>query len=251
MIDVNHYNKGDLEPHWLGHDLTKIRPIRYGMYGKDIAEEWTPYTYYSLGIDKNTLLKRYGDRIHGDGSITQNLGMNLHFSPVWTPEYFRFLYNRVGADHKWFLGELQTDEELKEYLSDPDKVYITLAVDGVPLAFAIVGWDHDASTEDNQVANLCYFGVLKGFQGHGIGPRFLEDILTWILFSNFSSMWLYTTSNDGVGALKTYRNAGFEVINTSYTHEYFPIRFLREHGETFRGFETPFDKPSAPQLLVE
>jgi len=192
---------------------TYVGPCKY--VSKPTHQTWISYTYYRLEAD----LKDYLDT-----SVLLSRNESIIFAPSWTNEYFLFLYNTVGKNHKWWYMNYESTEKLTEYLTSNKKQYMTLMDEGQPAGFAII--KHDIDKE--KPANLEYFGLMPHAIGKGLGKKFLHDCL---VYSNAKYMWLYTTSFDHPAARPAYQKAGFDIVERRNVSEYYPTEVIEnEHS---------------------
>jgi hypothetical protein len=180
-------------------------PAKYAMYGQEFMQEWFTYTYYKL----SATLNRAWD-------LTPCTTLTV--SPKWTPDYFLYMYNKVGKDYKWWYFNWKEPKEVEEYLQEK-KAFITLLVDGEPSGFAIV------KNEDDDSCNLEYFGLMNHVHGRGLGKKFLLDIMRLASYSR-NNIWVYTTDLDHPAALPTYKSCGFKVLQEKLVSEYYPITVI-------------------------
>ena len=187
-----------------------MEPMRFGMYGKDFAEELRPTTFYRLS---NTL-----DNFKGDFRCA-HVGYEIKRG-TFSPSYFKWMYEQVGKDYRWWYFLQKTDTELAEYLKD--KYCYTLMYMSNPVGFAIL------EVESKGSINLSYFGLTPEALANdhkGIGTYFLGEMIeeARYLGSRDANFWVYTTNRDHPAALPVYRKVGFQLTRTYTDYEYIPL----------------------------
>ncbi|GAB3681143.1 GNAT family N-acetyltransferase [Actinocorallia lasiicapitis] len=135
---------------------------------------------------------------------------------VPSPELGRYLYTGVGGEHRWTDRLGWSYEHWTEHLAAPG-VENWLAWDrGTPAGYAELVGDPDGSVE------LRCFGLMRPFQGRGIGGHLLTEALrrAWTLGERrpggpaTTRVWLHTCSLDGPAAVPNYEKRGLKVYKT-------------------------------------
>jgi hypothetical protein len=179
--------------------------LRHAMYGKDIAKELVPITYYYL---------RLRDK---PNSFNPKLGIDLIRGCIISPDFFLYMYNRIGKKYDWFYANEWTKEQLDEYVTSHR--FVIFMMDGEPVGMCAY------MVESSLSVNIAYFGLVDGYVGQSLGHKFLQDCISFIWMQyDPESIWLYTTSKDHPNALRTYKKAGFMIEKVDHRHEYFPLK---------------------------
>lgn len=185
---------------------------------EDVHQTWIEYKYYQLETSLDNI------------SIVIPARNKFIVASSWSEEYFKFMYSSVGKACSWWYMNYKTGEELNYYLNCSDRKYITLMHDGQPAGFAILT-ANSRPASGNRSCNLSYFGILPWFAGKGLSKIFLNECMTMASYIS-DSMWVYTTSLDHPAALPLYKSAGFSLVETKYTSEYFPTHALAPHHQS-------------------
>lgn len=120
-----------------------------------------------------------------------------------TVAFYRYLYNTVGGDWRWWLRRQMSDEELAGILADERVEVFVLYVDGAPAGY------FELDRREEPTIDLAYFGLMPHVVGRGLG-RFL-------LYSAIEQAWSYaperltvnTNTMDHPRALPLYQKMGF------------------------------------------
>ncbi|WP_340119746.1 GNAT family acetyltransferase [Pelagibius sp. 7325] len=120
-----------------------------------------------------------------------------------TVAFYRYLYNTVGGDWRWWLRRQMSDEELAGILADDRVEVFVLYVDGAPAGY------FELDRREEPTIDLAYFGLMPHVVGRGLG-RFL-------LYSAIEQAWSYdperltvnTNTMDHPRALPLYQKMGF------------------------------------------
>src|SRR3546814_10904360 len=89
-----------------------------------------------------------------------------------TLSFYRWLYERIGADFTWTARRLMPDAELTAVIADPAVEIYVLLVSGVPAGYGEI--DRRAGTD---AVELAYFGLLPEFIGQGYGRYLLDTVV--------------------------------------------------------------------------
>lgn len=119
---------------------------------------------------------------------------------------FRNLYDKVGADHLWWLRRTLSDAELAAHLARPSVVVHVLWRDGQPAGF------HELERTEAATANINYFGLFPEAVGHGLGRAFLRHAIDVAWSWAPRALTVNTCTADHWRALPTYEAAGFVPI---------------------------------------
>jgi GNAT superfamily N-acetyltransferase len=128
-----------------------------------------------------------------------------------TVAYYRFLYNAVGRDYRWYSRGKLPDAELAATIQHPLNEVHVLHVDGVPAGFAEL--DRRAEGE----IELVQFGLIGDFIGQGLGKYFLQWTIDKAWSYRPNRFWLHTCTLDHSAALPNYLKAGFVVYKEEMT----------------------------------
>lgn len=122
-----------------------------------------------------------------------------------TVPFYRWLYERVGADLTWTARRLMPDAELEAVIADPAVEVYVLHVSGVPAGYGEIDRRGGADAIE-----LAYFGLLPEFIGRGYGSYLLDVVvdLAWAA-GPCSRLWVHTCDLDHPRALGVYQRAGF------------------------------------------
>jgi ribosomal protein S18 acetylase RimI-like enzyme len=118
--------------------------------------------------------------------------------------FYRFLYNRVGAQWLWWQRRAMSDADLVAVIHDPKVEVLVLYCNGEPAGYAELDRRQPGDIE------LAYFGLLPEFLGRKLGP--------WLLTQTLELAWTYgpervlvnTNTLDHPKALQLYQRLGFE-----------------------------------------
>ena len=122
-----------------------------------------------------------------------------------TVAFYRFLYNRVGADWTWVARRLDDDAKLEAEITDPKVEIYVLYVDGSPAGYG----ELDRRPGGGNV-ELAYFGLMPEFIGRGVGRFLLDTVVDIAWTGNTERLWVHTCDLDHPRALGVYQKAGFE-----------------------------------------
>jgi GNAT superfamily N-acetyltransferase len=120
-----------------------------------------------------------------------------------TASFYRYLYAEVGRDHRWFDRLDWTDERIREHLASPAISVHVAYVAGTPAGYFELTRHADDSCE------LSYFGLLREFQGRGLGKLLLTRATEEAWKRKPTRVWLHTCSLDGPAALPNYLARGY------------------------------------------
>jgi GNAT superfamily N-acetyltransferase len=127
---------------------------------------------------------------------------------------FRYLYAEVGRDYHWIDRLPWTDQQIQEYLDQPEISFWLMRFDGVSAGYFELRRCEDGSVE------VAYFGLLPDFIGRGLGRHLLTRAVeeAWALTPN--RVWLHTCTLDDKAAMPNYLKRGFRPFKTeNYTIE--------------------------------
>ena len=125
--------------------------------------------------------------------------------------YYRYLFDRVGAPHRWVSRRYMIDEELELIIHDPDVYLYVLHYNGAPCGMGEIDARKDKHAEGD--VELKFFGLMPDFIGKGLGRWFLYNVvdLAWAL--DPQRVILETCTADHPAALPLYQKMGFSVYD--------------------------------------
>jgi GNAT superfamily N-acetyltransferase len=124
------------------------------------------------------------------------------------PSFWRFLYTEVGRGHQWVDRLPWSPDEIRSYLADPAVSLWLMTVWGSPAGYFELRRDPDGAIE------IAYFGLLKEFQGRGLGGHLLTQAVQRAWEAGASRVWVHTSTLDHPAALPNYLKRGFTVYRT-------------------------------------
>jgi ribosomal protein S18 acetylase RimI-like enzyme len=124
--------------------------------------------------------------------------------------FYRYLYAEVGSSWMWRDRLVWSDDQLSDYLRQPNITLHVLYVGGNPAGY--IEMDHQA--EDIEIV---YFGLLPAFIGRGYGKHLLSYGIQAGWDRGVSRIWLHTCNLDGPHALKNYQARGFKIFDVKET----------------------------------
>ncbi len=140
--------------------------------------------------------------------------LRLEECPV---HFYRYLYDAVGHDYHWVDRKRLSDEDLKAII-EADSTEITVVyVDGAPAGFGEIDYS------DPDQPRIAYFGVMKEFQGRGVGGFLLDTLVRSAWSRGITMLSVETCTLDHPNALATYQKIGF-VPTAQETRVIEPIR---------------------------
>ena len=128
------------------------------------------------------------------------------------PAFWRFLYTEIGMEHRWVDRLPWSVDEILAYLTDPAVSIWLLTVSGSPAGYFELRRDADEGIE------IAYFGLLRHFQGRGLGGHFLTQAVKHAWEAGATRVWLHTNTLDHPAALPNYLKRGFKVFKTDSFH---------------------------------
>lgn len=131
-------------------------------------------------------------------------------------EFYRGLYQSVGADLCWVDRLVMPDEQLQSILGD-DRVEVwVLWVAGKTAGYSEL--DHRVENE----IELAYFGLFPTYLGQGLGKFFLNWTLRTAWSRRPTRVWVHTCDLDHPAALPTYLQAGFRIYHEQIVQQFLP-----------------------------
>ena len=120
-----------------------------------------------------------------------------------TASFHRYLYAEVGRDYRWTDRLGWTDEQTREHLASPAISIHVAYVEGTPAGYFELTRHPDGSCE------ISYFGLLREFQGRGLGKLLLTRATEEAWRQKPTRVWLHTCTLDGPAAFPNYVARGF------------------------------------------
>ena len=138
---------------------------------------------------------------------------NIHLHPVTTadapfltelmnhPTILRRLHQNPTTQSDW-------DEAISLWLSDPDEEGYILFENSHPIGwFALNGLQ-------SSIPYLKIAVILPDYQGHGIGQRILQELLSMLRSRGYTTIRLFTDCDNQI-AHACYQKCGFQIIATT------------------------------------
>lgn len=123
------------------------------------------------------------------------------------PSFYRYLFNTVGAPHRWVSRRYLTDTALSALITpDTTRIYV-LYKDGWPAGFAETNAANKGATE------IKFFGLVPEARGLGLGAWFFREVLTVTWDLDPKKIIIETCTLDEPGALRLYQRMGFDVYD--------------------------------------
>lgn len=121
----------------------------------------------------------------------------------------RDLYFRVGEQWLWIDKRSWTDDQWKEYATEPELRTYGGYYDDVIAGYYELRYDQEGGVE------IAYFGLLPEFFGRGLGGALLTSAIeeAWSLSGGIAPVrvWVHTCNRDHPQALANYQARGLVV----------------------------------------
>ena len=126
--------------------------------------------------------------------------------------FYRYLFDRVGAPHKWVSRRYMPDPDLASIITDADVYIYVPYLHGSPAGIAEI--DGRDNRNGNGPVEIKFLGLMPEAQGQGIGRWFLHNAidLAWSLAP--SKVLIETCTADHPAALPLYQKFGFTPYRT-------------------------------------
>ena len=125
-----------------------------------------------------------------------------------TVGFYRFLYNAVGGDWRWWYRRQLSDAELAGILADERVEVFVLYVDGAPAGYFEL--DRRAQTAAvGGTIDLAYFGLMPHCVGRGLGRYLLHAAIEQAWSYAPARLTVNTNTMDHPRALPLYQKVGF------------------------------------------
>jgi len=128
--------------------------------------------------------------------------------PECSPSFFRYLYVEVGRNYHWFDRLPWTDEQITEYLTQPEISLWLMTYGDEQAGYFELRKCEDGSTE------VAYFGLLGNFIGRGLGKHLLTAAVEQAWADGANRVWLHTCTLDDQAAMPNYLKRGFQPFKT-------------------------------------
>ncbi len=127
--------------------------------------------------------------------------------PAPDPDWYRDLFQRVGAEWLWFSRLRMSVDELVAVIHHPDVVVYAVTTDGRDEGLLELDFRTPGCCE------LAFFGVTAALRGSGAG-RWLMNRATQAAWARpIERLWVHTCTLDHPAALDFYRKAGFVPVS--------------------------------------
>jgi GNAT superfamily N-acetyltransferase len=123
-----------------------------------------------------------------------------------TPQYYRSLYDTVGADYLWWLRRAMPQRQLAALLRDTHVSVRVLLLDGREAGF------YELDRGPWPAINLAYFGLMPHAVGEGLGRAFLRHAVDTAWGMGPRAVTVNTCTADHPRALPLYRSIGFRIV---------------------------------------
>lgn len=133
-------------------------------------------------------------------------GLDVRECEVKQYEFNRFLYQFVGKDWDWTDKLSWTAEQWQTY-AEADNLRTWVAYwQGSPAGY------YELQRQEQGDVEICYFGLVSRFIGHGFGGYLLTHTLrsAWA-WEGTRRVWLHTCSLDHPAALANYKARGMQL----------------------------------------
>jgi len=127
-------------------------------------------------------------------------------------DFYRFLYEGVGAHWLWYERRVIDDAALTTMIVDPKIEIFVLYVDGSPAGY------FELNLHEMPEIELAYFGLMGDFIGQGLGSFLLRQAIDQAWTHGPQRLWVHTCNFDHPDALAVYQRAGFEPYDQQTTY---------------------------------
>jgi GNAT superfamily N-acetyltransferase len=135
-------------------------------------------------------------------------GLRIEHLVACTPSFYRYLYAEVGRDYRWTDRLAWTDRQIQDHLASPGISVHVAYLGGTPAGYFELTRHDDGSCE------ISYFGLLREFQGRGLGKFLLTRATEGAWRTRPTRVWLHTCTLDSEAALPNYVARGFVPYRT-------------------------------------
>lgn len=123
-------------------------------------------------------------------------------------EFYRYLYERVGAEWDWTDRSDLDDDALFEIISNAKVEVFVLFLGGAPAGFFELDRRVDGEVE------LVHFGLVNEFIGRGLGKHLLAAAVEAAWDGEPERVWVSTTNREHPRGLLLFQWAGFTPYET-------------------------------------
>jgi len=125
-----------------------------------------------------------------------------------TVAFYRYLYNGVGGDWRWWYRRQMPDAELAGILADERIEVFVLYVDGAPAGYFELDRRAQVPTRGG-IIDLAYFGLMPHCVGRGLGRYLLTAAIEQAWSYAPERLTVNTNTMDHARALPLYQKMGF------------------------------------------
>ena len=119
-------------------------------------------------------------------------------------DWYRQLFNKVGADWLWFSRLRISDEDLTAIIHDPAVAVHVLIVDGEEAGILELDFRQPRACE------IAFFGLTAPFIARGLGGYLMRAAIDLAWVAPIDRLWVHTCTLDHPAALQFYRRMGFK-----------------------------------------
>jgi len=148
------------------------------------------------------------DRSELRGAKLDDSLIRIEEQPDCSIEVFRSLYIEVGKNYHWVDRLAWTDEQITDYLNQPEISMWLMSYDDEPAGYFELRKCEDGSTE------IAYFGLIGKFIGRGFGKHLLTCAVEKAWAGGANRVWLHTCTLDDQAAMPNYLKRGFKPFKT-------------------------------------
>ncbi|WP_417672119.1 GNAT family N-acetyltransferase [Roseibium sp.] len=118
---------------------------------------------------------------------------------------FRALFREIGEEWLWFSRLVISDEELDDFLNDPNREVYVPIINGRRSGLVELNFD------DAENPEIAFFGIIPSVVGGGIGRWLMANAIE-IAWSRPQTkrLWLHTCTGDSPQAIHFYQSCGFK-----------------------------------------
>ncbi len=136
--------------------------------------------------------------------VTAPAGVTLQHHTAPDADWYRALYQLVGADYLWFSRLERDSADLAAHLAQDSVEVWSVQKDGADLGLLELEWQVAGDCE------LSFFGLSPALIGGGIGRWLMNHAIDRAFARPISRFYVHTCSLDSAQALDFYVRSGFE-----------------------------------------
>lgn len=121
--------------------------------------------------------------------------------------FYRYMFDQVGAPHKWVSRRYLTEQQLDKFIHRPDTSIFILYKDGWPAGFC------ELFSREDRAIEIKFFGLVPDAQGLGLGHWFFHEMMSRAWARDPKRVVIETCTLDNPGALRLYQKMGFTVYD--------------------------------------